>query len=145
MKIITASVLALTTLAAVSAAARQRPSPALVVDDGYILALATADQFAYAWAFRHADEGRALLTPAALGRYTPDALATLLSGVSSPHHESFEIGPGRKLAPTKYAFDLIQYDYMTKMGFSGPRPKPGRIVVVEAAPERWLVDEFPTP
>jgi hypothetical protein len=143
MKTFCVSAVALAVLVLSSLAAAQRTTPEIIVDDNYILALSAADQFAFAWAFRRADEGRALLTPAALRRYSAEDLTTLLQGVSSPHHESFEIGPGRQLSPTKYAFDLIQYEYLTKMGVRGPRPKPARLVVVEVAPEQWLVDEFP--
>jgi hypothetical protein len=144
MKTFNVSALVLVILISSSFASAQRTTtPEIVVDDSYILALSAADQFAFAWAFRRADEGRATLTPAALRRHSPEDLTTLLQGVSSPHHESFEIGPGRKLSPTKYAFDVIQYDYLTKMGVRGPRPKPSRLVVVEVAPGQWLVDEFP--
>src|SRR5579862_3404705 len=127
--------LVLAVLVSSSVAFSQRGAPTIIVDDNYILALSTADQFAYAWAFRRADDGRALLTPAALRRYSNDALTTLLQGASSPHHESFEIGPGHKLSSTKYAFDVIQYEYLTKMNVRGPRPKPSRLVIVEVGPE----------
>src|SRR5579864_1153449 len=115
----------------------------VMVDDHYILALAAADTFLHAWAARDVTEARAVLTPAATARYSPDELATLIQGTSSPHHESFEIGPGARLSPTKYAFDVIEYLYMTNMGANDPRPKPARLVVVQTGPETWLVDEFP--
>jgi hypothetical protein len=125
-----------------SLVAAPRAEPPIIVDDHYILALSTADQFLHAWAFRSADEGRTVLTPAAIRRHSAEELTMLFQGVSSPHHESFEIGPGHKISPTKYAFDIIEYEYLTNMNSSGPRPKPSRLVVVEVASGKWLVDEF---
>jgi hypothetical protein len=131
-------------LAASSSAWAQRPpAPSIPVDDHYILALSTADHFLHAWATRDADAGRTTLTPAAIARYSAEQIAMLFQGVSSPHHESFEIGPGHALSPTKYAFDVIQYEYLTNMNFHGSRRRPARLVVVEVKPNTWLVDEFP--
>ena len=118
------------------------PSP---VDDHYILALSAADEFLHAWATRDVEAGRATLTPAAVGRYSAEGLATLIQGVSSPHHESYEIGPGHRETPTKYVFDVIQYEYLTNMNVNEPRPAPARLVVVEIAPNSWRIDEFPHP
>lgn len=131
-------------LASTNAPAR-RPSAAqaVTVDDNYILALSTADDFLHAWAQRDAAAARALLTPAAIKRQTSDELTQRLVGVSSPHHESYEVGRGRKLSATRYAFDVVLYQYLTDMGANGPRPAPSRIVVVEVSPGRWLVDSFP--
>jgi hypothetical protein len=137
------SVLVLAAAVAASLAFAQNASPRVTVDDNYILALATADEFLHAWAHRDADAGRTLLTPAALQRNAADQVTTMFQGTSSPHHESYEIGPGRRLTATKYAFDVIQYEYLTGMNASDPRPTPSHLVVVEVAPGRWLVDEFP--
>jgi hypothetical protein len=135
--------LALVLAASSSAWAQRPPAPTIPVDDHYILALSTADQFLHAWATRDADAGRATLTPAVITRYSADEIATLFQGVSSPHHESFEIGPGHALSPAKYAFDVIQYEYLTNMNFHGSRRRPARLVVVQVEPDTWLVDEFP--
>jgi len=123
--------------------AQRGAARAAVVDDEYIVALSTADQFMHAWATRNVDEGRSTLTPAALKQHSANEIATVFEGVSSPHHESFEIGPGRRLSATSFAFDMIKYEYLTNMNFKGPRPRPVRLVVVRVTPERWLVDAFP--
>lgn len=143
MKTLRVCALVLAALVSSSSVWAQRGSSPVIVDDNYILALNAADEFLHAWATRDAVAGRATLTPAAIKRHSPDDLAMVFQGVSSPHHESFEIGPGRRLSATKYAFDVIEYAYMTKMGARDPRPTPARIVVVQVAPEKWLVDEFP--
>jgi hypothetical protein len=89
-------------------------------------------------------DARALLTRELAARYSADDLTSMLSGVSSPHHESFEVGPGKKLsgARVSFSFDVILYEYYTGMK-SGPRPAPSTIVVVEAEPGKWLVDKLP--
>ena len=143
MKPLHVCALALALTASSSAWAQRAPATAIPVDDHYILALSAADQFLHAWATRDAAAGRATLTAAAIKRYSAEQLAALFQGVSSPHHESFEIGPGHALSPTKYVFEIIQYEYLTNMNFKGPRPRPARLVVVQVTPDTWLVDEFP--
>src|SRR5476649_354165 len=109
MKTVRAGALAVLLASSSSAGAQRAPARAVRVDDGYILALSAADQFLHAWVNRDAVEGRATLTPAAVARVPADQLTTYFQGVSSPHHESFEIGPGHKMSPTSYSFDVIQY------------------------------------
>lgn len=145
MKTRLASVLVLALISAAPLPLASAAPPAVIVDDHYILALSTADDFLHAWAHRDADAGRRLLTPAALQRAGADDITAMFQGTSSPHHESFEVGPGRKLSPTKYAFDVIQYEYLAGMNAHDPRPAPSRLVVVEVSPGRWLVEEFPKP
>ena len=143
MKPLHVCALVLALAASSSAWAQRAPATATRVDDHYILALSAADQFLHAWATRDVDAGRATLTPAALKRYSAEEITTFFQGVSSPHHESFEVGPGRAVSPTTYEFDVIQYEYLTNMNFSGPRPTPARLVVVQVTPDTWLVNEFP--
>jgi hypothetical protein len=143
MKPLFVCVLALMLAMSSSAWGQRAQAPSIRVDDHYILALGAADRFLHAWATRDADLGRTTLAPAALARYSAEQTATLFQGVSSPHHESFEIGPGHALSPTKYAFDIIQYEYLTNMHVNQPRPTPARLVVIQVAADTWLVDEIP--
>jgi len=136
------------TVRAQSSPSTQRPaapasSAAVTVDDGYILALGVADGFMHAWAARDLAAAKTLLSPAALKKHSAGDLASLIQGTSSPHHQSYEIGPGRKLSAAKYAFDVIEYDYLTGMNAHDPRPTPSQIVVIQSGANAWLVDEFP--
>ena len=126
-----------------AAPAAQRVNPSVMVDGKYVLALSTVDHFLSAWQERRQDDARALLTRELTGRYSADDLASMLSGLSSPHHEAFEVGSGKPLSATRFAFDVIYYEYYTGMTSHTPRPTPSTIVVVEAKPGTWLIDKLP--
>jgi hypothetical protein len=116
-----------------------------IVDQDYILALSTANRFLCAWQLRRQDEARSVLTRELINRYSSDELSSILSGLSNPHHQSFEVGSGRRLSGRRYAFEVILYEHYTGTKYHRERSKPSRIVLIKVGPEKWLVDRLPIP
>jgi len=114
-----------------------------VVDEDYVLALSTANHFLCAWQLRKQDEARSLLSHELINRYSADELSSILSGLSNPHHQSYEVSLGRRLSAKRYAFDVILYEHYTGTKYHNERPRSSRIVLVRVGPEKWLVDKLP--
>jgi hypothetical protein len=136
--------LGLIILAANSAPAqkpRSRVSGAL--DQDYVLALAAADQFMFAWATRNQDDGLALLSPRLKNKYPEDYFRYYLTGLSNPHHQAFEVGRGRRLPSGAFSFPVAMFMHYSGQKESVPSQKPLTIVVIQSGPESWLVDELP--
>src|SRR4051812_4759950 len=89
----------------VLAASRGRapaPKPPAAADPGrvdadYVLALSAANRFLDAWRTRDFDRGLPLASPVLLKAEGKDGLTYWLNGGSNPHHEAFEVGPGRRV------------------------------------------------
>lgn len=68
------------------------------IDQDYVLALTTANEFLETWRHRTVPQAIALLSPEARRRYhDPEHLFQYLSGISNPHHQAYEV---RMVAPS---------------------------------------------
>ncbi|HLY59911.1 MAG TPA: hypothetical protein VKV95_04010 [Terriglobia bacterium] len=131
-------------LAANSAPAQKaRSRSAGGIDQDYVLALTTADQFMFAWATRNQDNGMALLSPRLKNKFPEDYFRYYLSGLENPHHQAYEIGRGKRLPSGAFSFPVAMYMHYSGQKESVAVPKPLTIVVIQSGPESWLVDELP--
>ncbi len=82
-----------------------------IPDNGYIEALKTADQFAYAWSTRDAKLGGNTLAPDLKRKMAPDDISSFFVGTSTPQNFSFLLGHQRLVSPGLYRFDvkLLRY------------------------------------
>jgi hypothetical protein len=113
------------------------------LDQNYVLALTAADQFLYAWATRNMEDGLALLSPQLKAKYPEEYFRYYISGISDPHHQAFEVGEGKRLPSGGFAFPVTLYEHYTGQKESFAHPKPLTIVIIQTAPESWLVNELP--
>jgi hypothetical protein len=113
-----------------------------IVDRNYILALSATNRFLNAWRMRDQDAGLSMLS-GRVKQQPLDNLRSYISGLSSPHHEAFEIFNGRSLPGGRFAFDVRLYEYYKDQDDSAEVPKPSRIVLVKNSAQEWLVDELP--
>jgi hypothetical protein len=126
------------------ASAKQKNGPGTQVDTDYVLALSAANSFLEAWRTRDQERGLALLSPRLREANTEDYWRGLISGVSNPHHQAFEIDDGEKLPDGRFAFDVYLYDhYFGETDEVFPRNSPDQIVLTKTGPEDWRVDEVP--
>lgn len=114
-----------------------------LIDQDYVLALSAADQFMYAWATRNQDDGLALLSPRLKNKFPEEYLRSYISGISNPHHQAFEVGGGKRLPSGGFSFPVAMYMHYTGQRENSGPPKPLTIVMIQAGPENWLVDELP--
>ncbi|MHB8653416.1 MAG: hypothetical protein ACYDA9_06010 [Terriglobia bacterium] len=114
-----------------------------LIDQDYVLALSAADQFMVAWATRNQDDGLALLSPRLKNKFPEDYFRYYISGLSNPHHEAFEVGRGKRLSSGGFSFPVVMYMHYTGQKENISPPKPLTIVMIQAGPESWLVDELP--
>jgi hypothetical protein len=125
------------------AAHQPRSTSAGGIDQDYVLALSAADQFLFAWATRNEDEGMSVLSARLKNKYPEEYFRSFLSGISNPHHQAFEVGRGKRLPSGGFAFPVTMYEHYSGQKESNQHPKPLRIVVIQAGPESWSVDEMP--
>ena len=109
----------------------------------YALALSAADQFLTAWQFRRQDDGLALISDSVKQKNSEEDLRTYISGLSNPHHESFEICCGDRLKDGRFSFDVTLYEDVT--GDNTCSSRSAKIIVVEESKGVWLVDSLPYP
>jgi hypothetical protein len=114
-----------------------------LINQDYVLALSAADQFLYAWATRNQDDGLAMISPRLKNKFPEEYLRSYISGISNPHHQAFEVGRGKRLPSGGFSFPVAMYEHYTGQKEANGPPKPLTIVVVQAGPENWLVDELP--
>ncbi len=124
-------------------AQKTRSRGADVIDQDYILALTAADQFMYAWATRNQDDGLALLSPRLKNKFPEEYFRYYFSGISNPHHQAFEVGRGKRLPSGAFSFPVAMYEHYTGQKETVEHPKPLTIVVIQAGPESWVIDELP--
>jgi hypothetical protein len=63
-----------------------------------------------------------------------------MSGLGNPHHEAFEIGPGRRLSPTRYVFPVRLSEIASRdaKGFEYTST-----IEIARQKDRWAVDKLP--
>lgn len=114
-----------------------------LIDQDYVLALSAADEFMVAWATRNQDDGLALLSPRLKNKFPEDYFRYYITGLSNPHHQAFEVGRGKRLPSGAFSFPVTMYMHYTGQKENISPPKPLAIVMIQAGPENWLVDELP--
>ena len=129
-----------------------------LIDDEYVQALEAANKYCEAWRWRNQDKGLAILSPRLLKSETEDFWRLVISGLSNPHHVSYEVTNGRRLRDGRYLFDVWFYELYTgetwRQIASGEvllpekKLKAERIIVVKTGQDKWgedvwKVDEAP--
>jgi hypothetical protein len=110
----------------------------------YVQALETANEFLVAWSMRDADSGTKLISQKLLSKLkkenNDDWFRQYMSGLSNPHHISFEISEGKKINSKRFAFPVTLFEYNTN------DPKAFRykskIEIVKEG-DSWRVDVLP--
>jgi hypothetical protein len=115
----------------------------LEIDQDYVLALGTANRFLCAWQSRDTHAGIKLLSVPLKAKRSEEDWNQYISGVSNPHHESFEISSGIRLGDNRISFEVLYYEHYTGVQWRKPRPVPAKIILRKAGLESWLVDEVP--
>jgi hypothetical protein len=114
------------------------------VDSDYVLSLSTANKFLEAWRSRNQDAGLVLLSPSIRESRTDDEWRMAISGVSNPHHQSYEISGGKRLPDGRLQFDVWLYDHYTgQQDEPSTRGKPEHIILIKVNNKEWKVDEVP--
>jgi hypothetical protein len=112
----------------------------------YLEALRVADLFLNAWVRRDIDAGLALVSAAALSRGPGGRLdlrggvPDYMSGTSNPHHEAFEISPGRQVGSDRCAFPVRLFELYS--GESTGLAYSDTLEVVFQGGE-WRIDRLP--
>ena len=113
------------------------------INTDYICALSAANEFLSAWRARHRDKGIASLSPRLLQTKGEQLWRDVVSGISNPHHEAYEICNGHRLPDGRFAFDVWFYEHYTgDVYYRGKRWEADKIVLVKVRPEKWKVDEI---
>lgn len=116
----------------------------------YLEALQTADAFLWDWVNRDTDAGVKLMSTHLREEIGEKLLREFMSGLSDPHHQSFEIGKGQEVPPAQYIFQnvnsvryifpVVLYELYsgetTGLGYSGT------IEIVRQG-KKWRVDTLP--
>ena len=76
-------------------------------------------------------------------KFPEEYLRSYITGISNPHHQAFEVGRGQRLPSGAFAFPVTMYEHYSGQTAAVEHPKILRIVVMQAGPESWLVDELP--
>lgn len=111
----------------------------------YLEALRTADLFLSASIHRDGEKGYSLLSKRLKDLYSEDRLLTAISGLSNPHHHSFEIFNPRSPDNNSFEFQIFFNDWYTGQQFDlnlGKR-KPETLKVVKGKEGKWYVDSLP--
>ncbi len=114
------------------------------IDRGYLAALQVANLFLFAWATRDADAGLELISDRLqrdLRKKRGESwFRVYMSGLGNPHHEAFEIGPGRRLSPSRYVFPVRLYEIASRdpKGFAYTST-----IEIARQRDRWAVDKLP--
>jgi hypothetical protein len=130
-------ILAITLLATAAYAA-----PTTAPSSRYLSALGVADAFLAAWVARDVDAGLALMSPRLRASHASDEpwVRQYMSGLSNPHHVSFEISRGKEMQRDRFVFPVILYEAYT--GEPSGWAYRGSIEVIRHE-ERWGVDRLP--
>jgi len=114
------------------------------VDTDYVLALSSANTFLEAWRSRDQDSGLALLSDRLLKSRSEDEWRLAISGVSNPHHQSYEITRGHRLEDGRIQFSVWLYEHYTgERQAKSPRQISERIIVRKVRDDVWRIDEVP--
>ncbi len=114
------------------------------VDRDYLEALQVANLFLNAWMIRDSAAGLELISDRLdrdlKGGRGGSWFEVYMSGLGNPHHQSYEIGPGRKRSTGRYAFPVRLFEIAS-------RDRKGTLyeseIVIARQPDRWAVDELP--
>ena len=110
----------------------------------YVQALETANEFLVAWSMRDADSGTKLVSQKLLLKLkkenNEDWFRQYMSGLSNPHHISFEISEGRKINSKRFVFPVTLFEYYTN-DLKAFRYK-SKIEIVKEG-DSWRVDVLP--
>jgi len=83
----------------------------------YIHGLETANAFLWAWSNRDSETGLKLISKNLLSRLKKqnkeDWFRDYMTGLSNPHHSSFEIGKGKTINSKRVTFPVTLYEYYT--------------------------------
>jgi hypothetical protein len=110
----------------------------------YVEALQIANSFLWAWVNRDLEVGRRLISRDLSSKLQrekkEDWFWDYMVGVSNPHHQSFEIGPGKEINSSRFSFPVTLYEYYTA------EPKAfkyrSKIEVIQEG-DSWRVDLLP--
>lgn len=118
--------------------------PQIYVDNDYMLALKTADQYLYAWMTRNGAMAYDLISDNIKKEYKDRKdFEMSFSGTSNPHHEAFEIAGDIRMAKDRIRFRVWLYYHYT--GACQPpfeRPNGNTFIeLVKIDEKTWLVDK----
>jgi hypothetical protein len=114
------------------------------IDADYVLALSTANKLLEAWRSRDQDAGLALLSPRLRKTRTEDEWRMAISGISNPHHQSYEISDGKRLPDGRVRFVVCLHDHYTgHQQAASPRQKAQHIILINVGENKWQVDGVP--
>ena len=115
------------------------------VPTSYVQALETANAFLWAWSNRDADSGTKLISQKLLAKLKKenreDWFRQYMTGLSNPHHLSFEIGRGKKINSKRFTFPVTLFEYYT--GEPKAFQYKSKIEVIKEG-DSWRVDVLPT-
>jgi hypothetical protein len=111
----------------------------------YVQALETANEFLWAWSSRDADTGIKLISQNLLSKLKKlnnnDWFRDYMTGLSNPHHSSFEIGKGKIINSNRVVFPVTLYEYYT--GESKAFQYNSKIEIIKEDTS-WRVSVLPT-
>jgi hypothetical protein len=114
--------------------------------EDYVAALHVANSFLHAWLARSPEEGLRLISPR-LHEPSPNSdaysydswLRQYLAGFGDPHHQAFEIGPGRGRG-SQFAFPVTLYEFTTGDAIAVAYTSTLEVIRVR---DHWYVDRLP--
>jgi len=114
--------------------------------EDYVAALHVANSFLHAWLARNPEEGLRLISPR-LHEPSPNSdaysyeswLRQYLTGLSGPHHQAFEIGPGRGRG-SQFAFPVTLYEFTRGDAVAVGYTSTLELIRIQ---DRWYVDRLP--
>jgi len=112
------------------------------VDQDYILALATADNFLHAWQTQDEESGILLLTDRFRQRTSEDLVRSFFSSPTYPR-TSYEIGRGKKLGSGRYEFPVALFQPSSRNGRKWMLPLTSTLIVVRSGKSEWAIDNLP--
>jgi hypothetical protein len=111
----------------------------------YAQALETANAFLWAWSNRDADSGTKLISQKLLAKLKKenreDWFRQYMTGLSNPHHLSFEIGKGKEINSKRFAFPVTLFEYYT--GEPKAFQYKSKIEVIKEG-DSWRINVLPT-
>jgi hypothetical protein len=123
--------------------AKSRPAKASVnTDPDYVLALAAANRFLYAWQAEDQENGILMMTDTAKHRTSEERLQSFFAPGAGVQ-QTYEIGRGRRLHAGQYSFPVTLFACTDGNPARTSHPRSSEIVVVKAGEHDWAVDKLP--
>lgn len=120
-----------------------------LIDSEYLLALATADDYLHAYMHRDVEEGMKYISEELIKVRGSEDIRAAISGISNPHHVSFEILGAKKIDTDTYRFNTWQYDFNSgdsSAMTASERPQCSYVDVtkykVGPSEPKWLISGF---